>query len=168
MTYAPPSPWTDNKVDQLKSLWVSGLSARAIANILGDGITRNAVIGKARRVDMTPRDNPITHQRAAPRIIQDEERFIKLWHDPSITMSYMMTVFGCSNTTLYKTADRLEAGPRPIVINRKAMADRQMMQIQKPVPVPKVKREIVCACETLAVPGALLCYACGCGEVRYA
>ncbi|MDP4593885.1 MAG: GcrA cell cycle regulator, partial [Beijerinckiaceae bacterium] len=35
--------WTDERVEQLSKLWMDGLSASQIANILGSGITRNAV-----------------------------------------------------------------------------------------------------------------------------
>ena len=41
--------WTKTKVEKLSKLWGQGLSARDIANKLGD-ISRNAVIGKANRL----------------------------------------------------------------------------------------------------------------------
>jgi hypothetical protein len=41
--------WTDDRVDILRDLWESGRAARAIANILKT--TRNAVIGKAHRME---------------------------------------------------------------------------------------------------------------------
>jgi GcrA cell cycle regulator len=47
--------WTDERVDQLKSLWIDGLSASQIARVLGDGITRNAVIGKVHRLGLAGR-----------------------------------------------------------------------------------------------------------------
>jgi GcrA cell cycle regulator len=50
--------WTDDKVEQLRALLESGkLSAAQVAHLLGDGFTRNAVIGKARRmrIEMTPK-----------------------------------------------------------------------------------------------------------------
>ena len=37
--------WSDERVEQLKTLWTEGLSASQIARALG-GVTRNAVIGK--------------------------------------------------------------------------------------------------------------------------
>ncbi|MFP6726808.1 MAG: GcrA family cell cycle regulator, partial [Alphaproteobacteria bacterium] len=39
--------WTDYRVALLSDLWQSGCSARQIAERLGEGVTRNAVIGKA-------------------------------------------------------------------------------------------------------------------------
>jgi len=41
--------WTDDRVEQLKKLWESGLSASQIAAELGN-VTRNAVIGKVHRL----------------------------------------------------------------------------------------------------------------------
>lgn len=48
--------WTPERVEMLTRLWAEGLSARQIAAKLG-GVTRNAVIGKAHRLNL---------QRGAP------------------------------------------------------------------------------------------------------
>lgn len=48
--------WTPERVDSLVRLWSDGLSARQIAEKLGS-VTRNAVIGKAHRLNL---------QRGAP------------------------------------------------------------------------------------------------------
>jgi GcrA cell cycle regulator len=47
-------PWTNDRLEVLKKLWTDGLSASAIAARLGD-TTRNAVIGKARRLGLAGR-----------------------------------------------------------------------------------------------------------------
>ena len=44
--------WNDEKVARLKELWGSGKTASQIAEILG-GISRNAVIGKAHRLNLS-------------------------------------------------------------------------------------------------------------------
>ena len=44
--------WTDEKVAKLKELWGSGNTASQIAEIIG-GISRNAVIGKAHRLNLS-------------------------------------------------------------------------------------------------------------------
>ena len=44
--------WTDEKVNKLKSLWGRGQTASQIAEIIG-GISRNAVIGKAHRLNLS-------------------------------------------------------------------------------------------------------------------
>ena len=43
--------WTPEKVDKLKLLWGKGNTAGQIASIIG-GVTRNAVIGKAYRLNL--------------------------------------------------------------------------------------------------------------------
>ena len=44
--------WTDEKVNKLKELWGKGNTASQIAEIIG-GISRNAVIGKAHRLNLS-------------------------------------------------------------------------------------------------------------------
>ena len=46
--------WTTEKVDKLKELWSKGHTASQIAGMLGE-TTRNAVIGKAHRLDLEAR-----------------------------------------------------------------------------------------------------------------
>ena len=63
--------WTDERIEQLKSLWTEGLSASQIARALG-GVTRNAVIGKVHRLGLAGRASPARSERlrlpTAPRI----------------------------------------------------------------------------------------------------
>lgn len=51
--------WTDEKVTLLKQLWGEGKTAAEIARVLGGGLTRNAVIGKAHRLRLSNRISPI-------------------------------------------------------------------------------------------------------------
>ena len=50
--------WTDERIEQLKSLWEQGMTASQIAEALG-GVSRNAVIGKAHRLDLQARPSPV-------------------------------------------------------------------------------------------------------------
>ena len=55
--------WTDERIGALKQLWLDGKTAAQIANELGGGATRNAVIGKVHRLGLsarreTPRPSP--------------------------------------------------------------------------------------------------------------
>jgi GcrA cell cycle regulator len=56
--------WTEERVELLKKLWLEGLSASQIAGILGEGVTRNAVIGKVHRLKLSGRAKPAS---SAPR-----------------------------------------------------------------------------------------------------
>ena len=49
--------WTPRKVDKLKELWGKGSTAGQIASIIGD-VTRNAVIGKAYRLNLASKAIP--------------------------------------------------------------------------------------------------------------
>jgi GcrA cell cycle regulator len=60
--------WTDEKVELLRQLWLDGKSASQIAAELGDGVTRNAVIGKVHRLGLSGRVK--TSAPTAPRVRQ--------------------------------------------------------------------------------------------------
>ena len=52
--------WTEEKVDKLKELWGKGNTASQIAKIIG-GISRNAVIGKAHRLNLSAKIKTRSH-----------------------------------------------------------------------------------------------------------
>jgi len=55
--------WTDERITELTRFWQEGYSARQIAERLADGITRNAVIGKANRLGLSkPSKSSVTRQ----------------------------------------------------------------------------------------------------------
>ena len=74
--------WTDERVTLLKQLWGEGKTAAEIAKVLGDGITRNAVIGKAHRLKLSSRLSPIQQNTSkktkaeptAPRLVKPAVR----------------------------------------------------------------------------------------------
>jgi hypothetical protein len=45
--------WDKPRMEVLTRLWLAGATARMIAEKLGEGVTRNAVIGKAHRLGLT-------------------------------------------------------------------------------------------------------------------
>ncbi|MBH1999816.1 MAG: GcrA cell cycle regulator [Sphingomonadaceae bacterium] len=55
--------WTDERIDQLKTMWERGLTASQIAEELG-GVSRNAVIGKAHRLGLQSRPSPVKANEA--------------------------------------------------------------------------------------------------------
>jgi len=50
--------WTDERIEQLRSMWEKDLTASQIADELG-GVSRNAVIGKAHRLGLKSRPSPV-------------------------------------------------------------------------------------------------------------
>lgn len=58
--------WTDERIAKLSKLWDAGLSASQIAEKLGEGVTRNAVIGKAHRLGLASRPSPVKQDASKP------------------------------------------------------------------------------------------------------
>ncbi|HEX7873160.1 MAG TPA: GcrA family cell cycle regulator [Sphingobium sp.] len=50
--------WTNERIEQLKTMWERGMTASQIAEELG-GVSRNAVIGKAHRLGLQARPSPV-------------------------------------------------------------------------------------------------------------
>ena len=50
--------WTEERIDRLKKMWSDGATASQIADELG-GVSRNAVIGKAHRLELQARPSPV-------------------------------------------------------------------------------------------------------------
>jgi GcrA cell cycle regulator len=59
--------WTDEIVEQLKQHWIDGKSASQIASLLGNGVTRNAVIGKVHRLGLAGRAKTPSTAASRPR-----------------------------------------------------------------------------------------------------
>ena len=49
--------WTAKAIDQLRALWAEGHSTAEIGRRMG--ITKNAIVGKAHRLDLPARPSPI-------------------------------------------------------------------------------------------------------------
>ena len=58
--------WTDDRIELLRRLWDQGRSASQIADELGMGVSRNAVIGKAHRLGLRARPSPVKPEPARP------------------------------------------------------------------------------------------------------
>ena len=83
--------WTDEIVEQLKQHWIDGKSASQIAGLLGNGVTRNAVIGKVHRLGLAGRAKtpstsvprprrlapPPAHRVAGPRLSSPAPRMMR-------------------------------------------------------------------------------------------
>ncbi len=61
--------WTEERIAKLKQGWEGGMTATQIAEMLGEGVTRNAVIGKAHRLGLESRPSPVkaAAEEATPR-----------------------------------------------------------------------------------------------------
>ena len=54
--------WTDDKIKKLKKLWTAGKSTAEIAKTLG--MSKNSIIGKVHRLELSARPSPIKVERA--------------------------------------------------------------------------------------------------------
>ena len=70
--------WTEEKVNKLKELWGKGSTASQIAEIIG-GVSRNAVIGKAHRLNLS-----IKIKSRSP--IQNQKKNLNKNEDPQIKL----------------------------------------------------------------------------------
>lgn len=61
--------WTEERIDKLKKMWKKGLTASQIAEELG-GVSRNAVIGKAHRLELESRPSPVKTIDVAPAKVE--------------------------------------------------------------------------------------------------
>lgn len=59
--------WTPDRIKILTKMWEAGSSAGEVADALGFGITRHAVIGKANRLGLRPHDAPASLKKKGPR-----------------------------------------------------------------------------------------------------
>ncbi len=56
--------WNEERVETLANMWREGATARQIAEVLGEGVTRNAVIGKANRLGLSkPSKSSVTRKQ---------------------------------------------------------------------------------------------------------
>jgi GcrA cell cycle regulator len=99
------APWTEERVELLKKLWAEGLSASQIAGRLAQGVTRNAVIGKVHRLNLSGR---VTQPRStSPRTARKSPR------EPSAPGSRSPSMPTAGNTALKPYA---YVAPRPIAL----------------------------------------------------
>ncbi len=58
--------WTDEDKETLRRMWEEGVRTKDIAEAIGKGATKNAVIGQAHRLGLKPHANPPNIQRKPP------------------------------------------------------------------------------------------------------
>ena len=69
--------WTDDKIKKLKKLWQSGKSTAEIAKNLG--MSKNSIIGKVHRLDLSARPSPIkAEQKAKKKVIPKKVGVVRL------------------------------------------------------------------------------------------
>jgi GcrA cell cycle regulator len=107
--------WTEETVAKLRALWDEGLSTAEIGRRLG--VSKNAVVGKAHRLDLPPRPSPIRRGEGGPRAPRPPRRV--------------------SGPTLPPLAGvPRQAAPRPVMPPVASVAPRPPQPAPRPVAVP--------------------------------
>ncbi len=98
--------WTEDKVNKLKELWGKGNTASQIAEIIG-GISRNAVIGKAHRLNLSAKiktrssvgSNSVKNNLNKPSVRSKRSRFRSLLLDKDFEPSKNLQLEELTETT---------------------------------------------------------------------
>lgn len=67
------SPWTHRQDERLRGLWRSGMGCSSIAVLMSK--TKNSVIGRAHRLGLPARRNPIAGRVSRPRVERQPRQF---------------------------------------------------------------------------------------------
>ena len=106
-------PWPPETIARLRAAWESGVSATRIGAELG--FTKNAIIGKARREGLSPRDTRFAAELAVKvETEQDRETIRRLW--PTHSVSHIKAVTGIGWRRLLRVAETLGLPSKATVI----------------------------------------------------
>jgi GcrA cell cycle regulator len=148
--------WTDEVIDQLRALWAEGHSTAEIGRRLG--VTKNAIVGKAHRLDLAARPSPI---RREPDAAPPRRSVVRRLEGPTLP-PLPSAVADPGLSTLGETS-AAPAPARPPVVARPAaqppprpvvLAPRPAPPPPRPVPVPpRPYGRVVTCCWPLGEPG---------------
>ena len=79
--------WTDQKINKLKGLWEQGMIATEIAKIFGT--SKGSIIGKANRLNCTPRKQGGTRRKRSQNIFKELPKITPIieLENPTLLMS---------------------------------------------------------------------------------
>ena len=79
--------WTDQKINKLKELWEQGVIATEIAEIFGT--SKNSIIGKATRLNCTPRKQGGIRRKRSQNIFKENPKITPITEleNPTLLMS---------------------------------------------------------------------------------
>lgn len=94
--------WTDERIAELKRTWDLGWTCSQVACHLGNGISRNAVIGKVHRLDLAGRAKPAP----SDGLNKDQRRKQRYWLDQKFRQAILEK----------NKASRRKRGDRPTLV----------------------------------------------------
>lgn len=131
--------WSDEIIGQLRALWAEGHSTAEIGRRLG--VTKNAIVGKAHRLDLPARPSPI---RRDPDTVPERRAALRRVEGP--TLPPLPSAVADADSGFPVFAEGSMAGgvapmpPRPPVTARPIIATppvpRPVVQTPRPVAVP--------------------------------
>lgn len=119
--------WTEERVKCLSALWLEGRSASQIAAELGEGVSRNAVIGKVHRLGLSGRaippaaSSPPPTREAAPPDSAAPVTADAAAPTPEAALPPPSAAPILSEHTLDDVAAVLDAAPEPITVDFPAL-----------------------------------------------
>jgi GcrA cell cycle regulator len=103
--------WTDDDIQRLRTLWAEGHSTAEIGRRMG--VSKNAIVGKAHRLDLPGRPSPIRGSEAsAPRAKRSRRPRVPRLAD-------MIPLRACRPLAIDPSALALGAEPRPRPVERR-------------------------------------------------
>ena len=140
-------PWPPETIARLRAAWESGVSATRIGAELG--FTKNAIIGKARREGLSPRDTRFAAELAV-KVETEQDRDTIRQLRPTHSVSHIKAVTGIGWRRLLRVAESLGLPPKAsVIIERNKASPRHGAKVSGArVRTSRSKR----AAKTLAVP----------------
>jgi GcrA cell cycle regulator len=155
--------WSDEVISQLRALWAEGHSTAEIGRRLG--VTKNAIVGKAHRLDLPARPSPIRRDPDAAPVRRATVRRVEGPTLPPLPSAAVETDMNGSAFGPEGHAVHAPMPPRPPVIARPIVpvpvAPRPIMPAPRPAPpaprpvavAPRPYGRVVTCCWPLGEPG---------------
>jgi GcrA cell cycle regulator len=150
--------WSDEVIGQLRALWQEGHSTAEIGRRLG--VTKNAIVGKAHRLDLPARPSPI---RRDPDAAPERRAVVRRLEGP--TLPPLPSAVADTGFTIYANGSVAPAPVLPPVVVRPIVqappVPRPVLQAPRPAsppprPVPVAPRpygRVVTCCWPIGEPG---------------
>lgn len=131
--------WTDETITRLRALWTEGLSTAEIGRRLG--VSKNAVVGKAHRLDLDARPSPIRPCPDGPRPRPPARR----GRSPTLP-----PLASTARAAPYAAVPRLAAAlaPRPQPVRQPTVATPRLQAV-----APRPYGRVITCCWPLGEPG---------------
>lgn len=144
--------WSDEIISHLRALWAEGHSTAEIGRRLG--VTKNAIVGKAHRLDLPARPSPI---RRDPDAAPTRRATVRRVEGPTLPPLPSAVADGGSNFSTFvraPVAPRVPAVARPAAPPVQRAAPRPVIAQSRPVAVaPRPYGRVVTCCWPIGEPG---------------